>query len=282
MSVQTFHPTPVDQSVTNWAVAQRIVGPFAPHAQTVPDMTVAIDAGHLLIGTVLNEVTPQNVGPFTAPASQRVDRIVVDRGTGAASIVAGTEGSANAPQIPLGKLPVARVHLLNGATAITNADILDERVLNDQASSLPVFCRATLGGNDLSAFANDTDYLVPFSHTTFNIGGAFKTSGSKFQPDVAGHYLVSASVSFAGSATTVNMKLIRNSVVNGATQKEIVSFAANSQPSEHRTDTCAVSDIVYLNGQDQYVTVEVLKAGDSTTFVRGNINHTFFIAHRIG
>lgn len=36
MPVQTFNPTDLPQSAANWVVAQRIVGPFAPHAQSVP------------------------------------------------------------------------------------------------------------------------------------------------------------------------------------------------------------------------------------------------------
>ncbi|WP_448191443.1 hypothetical protein [Azospirillum sp. sgz301742] len=134
MPVQTFNPADA-VSAGNWAVAQRLVGAFAPHAQATLDMTVALDKGWLLNGTTLTEVNPQTVGPFTAPADRRVDRIVIDRTTGGASIVAGTEGSLVPPAIPAGTLPVTRV-VLGGATVeIANEMLFDERVLSDLSSS---------------------------------------------------------------------------------------------------------------------------------------------------
>lgn len=103
---------------------------FAPHAQATPNMTVALAAGALLQGTTLTEVAAQSTGSITAPVTHpRVDRVVIDRATGAASVVAGTEAaSPSAPAIPSGKLPVARVALTVGMTAITNAAITDDRV----------------------------------------------------------------------------------------------------------------------------------------------------------
>lgn len=67
MTVQTFNPTSLPQSTTNWAVAQRIVGPFAPHAQVVPNLAIMLDPGYLLNGTTLTEVNAQIVGPFSPP-----------------------------------------------------------------------------------------------------------------------------------------------------------------------------------------------------------------------
>ncbi|MDQ2105360.1 hypothetical protein [Azospirillum isscasi] len=61
MPVQTFNPTDLSRSATNWAVAQRIVGPFAPHAQVSPDLTIALDPGHLLNGTTLTWFTATRV-----------------------------------------------------------------------------------------------------------------------------------------------------------------------------------------------------------------------------
>lgn len=138
MPVQTFNPSALSQSETNWAVARRLVDTFAPHAQAAPNMTVAVDAGALLQGTTLTEVNPQTVGPFTTPTSGiRIDRVVVDRTIGTASIVVGTAGSGTPPAIPANKLPVARVILDNTTVAITNERIYDERVLADVSSISP-------------------------------------------------------------------------------------------------------------------------------------------------
>lgn len=108
----------------------RIGWAFAPYAQDIPNMTVALAAGCILSGVTLTEVAAQSTSTITAPsANPRIDRVVIDKSTGAMSVVAGSEGaSPSAPDIPAGKLPVAKVLLTVGMTAITNADITDERV----------------------------------------------------------------------------------------------------------------------------------------------------------
>ncbi|SMH29808.1 LamG-like jellyroll fold domain-containing protein [Azospirillum agricola] len=138
MTVQTFNPTDLPQSTTNWAVAQRIVGPFAPHAQSAPDLTVALDRGFLLNGATLTEVAAQTVGPLALPVTGfRVDRIVIDRSTGAASMIVGSAGSATPPAIPTGTLPIARILLHADTLEITNALVYDERALSDLSPTPP-------------------------------------------------------------------------------------------------------------------------------------------------
>ncbi|MCG5239036.1 LamG-like jellyroll fold domain-containing protein [Azospirillum doebereinerae] len=153
MAVQTFNPTDLSQSSANWAVAQRIVGPFAPHAQVTPNLTLALDPGYLLSGTTLTEVNAQNVGPFASPTSGfRIDRVVIDRVTGVASIVVGSAGSATPPAIPTGKLPVARILLHADTLEITNALVYDERALSDLSPALPDAAQIP----NLSEFIRDT------------------------------------------------------------------------------------------------------------------------------
>lgn len=114
----------------NSNVDARISWAWAPHAQDTPNMTVRLEAGAILSGVTLTEVAAQNTGTITAPSTHpRIDRVVIDRVTGAASVVEGSEAaSPTAPAIPAGKLPVAQVLLTVGMTAITNADLTDERV----------------------------------------------------------------------------------------------------------------------------------------------------------
>ena len=69
MAVQLYNP---NESDSNWGVAQRVVDQFAPHTQTLPNLTVQLDAGFLLNGTTLTEVNPQTVGPFAPSTSFRV------------------------------------------------------------------------------------------------------------------------------------------------------------------------------------------------------------------
>lgn len=124
----TAYPLAID---ADWAVAARLVDNFAPHAQATPNMSVALDAGHLFNGAALTEVAAQSTGTITAPVSNpRIDRVVIDRVSGAVSVVTGTEAaSPSPPAIPAGKAPVAQVLLQTSSTVIANSMLTDERDL---------------------------------------------------------------------------------------------------------------------------------------------------------
>ncbi len=116
-----------------FAVADRLGWAFAPHEQDVgspqPDMTLRLEAGAIFDGATLTEVAAQDTAVITAPSvNPRIDRVVIDRGTGAVSVVTGTEAaSPTPPAVPAGKVPVAQVALTVGQSEIVNADITDER-----------------------------------------------------------------------------------------------------------------------------------------------------------
>ena len=124
----TAYPLAID---ADWAVAARLVDNFAPHAQATPNMSVALDAGHLFNGAALTEVAAQSSGTITAPVSNpRIDRVVIDRVSGAVSVVTGTEAaSPSPPAIPAGKAPVTQVLLQTSSTVIANSMLTDERDL---------------------------------------------------------------------------------------------------------------------------------------------------------
>lgn len=138
MSVQTFvQPDSSTQSASTYprigdaaiSALTRIGGNFAPHAQNAPDMTVALDPGHLMNGQVLVEQASQSTAAITAPTTNpRIDRIVIDNATGAVSVITGTEAaSPTAPAIPAGHSPVAQVLLQTTTTAVSNSMLIDER-----------------------------------------------------------------------------------------------------------------------------------------------------------
>lgn len=277
MSVQTFHPSPVDQSATNWAVAARIVSAFAPHAQTTPDMTVVLDAGALFNGTVLTEMLAQNTATITAPTTNlRIDRIVVDSTTGAVSIVTGTEASSpTAPAIPLGKLPVARVVLSPSTTAITNDLITDERVLLDQTpNGSPVICLATLGGSN-QPIAASTQAKVQLNTAEINVGNAFDTTSKWFKPAIAGYYAISAQVCIGLPADKVaGVMIYKNGTVVAYAQMWDAWGSAS-----HTFATC--NTIVQLNDND-YVEVYAYHTAASTQTLLGTSTQSYFTAYRIG
>jgi microcystin-dependent protein len=115
----------------DFAVARRIVDAFAPHAQSTPNMTVALDAGHVFSGVTLTEVAAQSSGTISAPVSHpRIDRVVISRAAGTLSVITGTENATpSPPAITAGNAPVAQILLQTSTTAISDSMITDERDL---------------------------------------------------------------------------------------------------------------------------------------------------------
>ena len=94
----TNYKTQID---ANSIVMQRAVDCFAPRQTATPAMTVTLDAGFVFRGTTLTEVAPQTTGTIAAPSGNpRIDRVVADRFTGAATVVTGTPGASPTPPVP--------------------------------------------------------------------------------------------------------------------------------------------------------------------------------------
>lgn len=124
------NPTPYKSNIDgNFAVAQRIVDPFAPHAQVSPNMTVQLDPGSIWSGSVLTELSAQNTSVIVAPVTNpRIDRVVISSITGIIAVITGTEAmSPVAPAFGVNQFPVAQVALQTTSVIITNAMITDER-----------------------------------------------------------------------------------------------------------------------------------------------------------
>lgn len=276
MPVQPFNPTDVSQSTTNWDVACRFVAAFAPRAQLVPSMSIQVDPGHLLKGTVLVELNAQTVGPFSATPSARVDRVVVDRVTGAASIVSGTDGSTAPPSIPSGKLPVARVYLRAADIVVTNEMIFDERALADvqPAGAQAIVFRAHMNGTDQS-LSVQTATLVNLVTTSINVGGCFDTTTKKFQPTIAGYYQVSATISYGslGSDPLAYFMITKNGSV---TQSQ-----ANFGGSSTGAGSAAGTDIVEMNGTTDYLQLFAYYRGSAGGQIVGHPYLTWFAATRL-
>lgn len=130
----TQNPTTYKGSIdANFAVLARVGQRYAPRAADVPAMSVVVDPGYIFDGVTLTANSLQTVTVTAAPGSpnSRIDRIVVDRLTGVASIITGTPGvSPTAPAITSGKVPVAQVAVGTSVTTIINANITDERDLS--------------------------------------------------------------------------------------------------------------------------------------------------------
>lgn len=137
----TDYMTQID---ANFIVSQRIGTNFLVN-ERVPgsarDMTVRILPGWLFSSGVFTEVAAQVTTAFAAPTgAPRIDRVVADAGTGAVTVVTGTEAAAPvAPSLPSGKIPLAQVRLTPGMPAIGASMLTDERIWNffDGYSPLP-------------------------------------------------------------------------------------------------------------------------------------------------
>ena len=127
------YPLNLDAMLLN---SQRRSSCFNPHQTATPAMTVSLDAGYVFNGATLTEIAAQTTGTITAPVGNaRIDRVVVDRSSGAVSVVTGTPaGSPTPPAIPAGKWPIAQVLLQTTSTTITNSMITDERALEGGVS----------------------------------------------------------------------------------------------------------------------------------------------------
>lgn len=120
------------------AVLQRVGLHFAPHEQTIPDMTVRIDAGHIpKAGTLATEVAAQNTATITAPSTNpRKDIIYIDATTGIVGIATGTENASPVdPSLPQGKVAIARINITTSTAAIANSILDDIRTLLSSGST---------------------------------------------------------------------------------------------------------------------------------------------------
>lgn len=93
------------------------------HAQSTPDMTVAVAEGRVYVVGALVEYAGGNSGTFTAPGSNnRIDLLCIDA-SGTLSIIQGTAaGSPTAPVATPGKMPICLVYLKSTSTSIQAYD----------------------------------------------------------------------------------------------------------------------------------------------------------------
>jgi len=273
MTVQAFNPSDLSQSAANWAVSQRIVGNFAPHAQLVPNLTLALDPGNLLNGTTLTEVNAQSVGPFAPPTSGfRIDRVVVDRNTGAAAIVPGTANSLTPPAIPVGKLPVARVMLLPTTDAIGNDLIVDERALVDSNTQPvnPIKCMITLNGTN-QVLPPNVYSKVSFANAVINTQSAYDLSTQQFKPAIAGVYSIFCQLGIdCNSGRSIGCVIRKNG-------SPIATFFNST--SVTGSTFANTSALVTMNGTDEYVEFYAFSTNAANVNIVGTSHISFFSAN---
>lgn len=121
----------------DFAVAQRVADAFAPKPASPAAMSVVIDAGFTVatgpggLQSVI-EIGAQTLTIAAAPGApnNRIDLVVLDEASGAASVVAGMPaGSPAAPALAPGKKQIAQIAVPNGTASIGNGNITDLRAV---------------------------------------------------------------------------------------------------------------------------------------------------------
>lgn len=222
----TAYKTALDNAIK---VAKRLNIAFAPHEQSTPNMTVRLDAGFIFTSAgALTEVAAQSSATITAPVTNpRIDRIVIDKVTGAVSVVAGTEAaSPTPPAIPTGKLPVAQVLLQTSTTTITNQIITDERIAIGSGSEFASGVRmmfdqaAAPTGWTLETGLNDRTFLIDSAAGGTN-GGTWTISGLTASDHT--HSVTPNSSSFPYDTGTANTPAAPTAVTSGGASALAVS-----------------------------------------------------------
>lgn len=256
----TAYPLQIDADL---AVAARMIGPFAPHPATTPAMSVVVDAGHIYTpaSQSLSELAAQTVSIAAAPASNsRIDRVVINRLTGAASVVTGTVATTPAPPaIPAGSCPVAQVRVAAGVAAIVSAMISDERDLTGLGL-------ATVAGSGNYADLSGTPAIGTAA------GNLVKLDTSARLPAVDGSQLINL------PGTPINA--VRQTVLDGDTVSGIAGFLTSSSLTISYTATKPLI-ISFANGFGTYGPVDaiaVLSTGASALILPASAGQVYLFA----
>ena len=245
-------------------VMSRIARWFAAHEQSTPDMTIRVDAGNIWRdGNAYTEVAAQNTATIVAPSTNpRYDRIVVDKITGAVSVIAGTEDpSPSVPAVTTGKIPVAYVLLQTSTTEITNSIITDDRFM-------------PLG----VAHGGDTMYgnlIMDGGQVIFDKGGDVASASTIDLDAVAGNYCT-----ITGTTTITSVTLDTGRIVFALISAAGLTIEHSSSlfiTNNARDYNSAASDLLMFVGHDSGAVIVVpffaqglgeIDIADGTTEVR--------------
>lgn len=132
-------------------------------------------------------------------------------------------------------------------------------------SHIAVFRADTSGLSTIPTGLTGPTWFTAFGET-FDTTNAFNTSTGRFQPTVAGYYLISARASYSSSGLTATY-------VAAVIGKNGSIYALASTPSNLAYPHINVTDVVYLNGTTDYVQVGTLhNASGSVSDVSASIS----------
>lgn len=151
----------------------------------------------------------------------------------------------------------------------TNGKIAQSKIADGVAGSGPAFAVYLAATQTV---ANGVATKVQLNTEQFDTAGAFDAvTNFRFQPTVAGYYMVTGRVSGAASTsgTVMNPMLYKNG-----------GFLQNGQPyippSGSSSMTATIAGLVYLNGSTDYLELWATNSGSGTNTFAGGIGVTFF------
>ncbi len=236
-----------------------VMGNFYAHEAAVPDMSVVLEPGHLMYGGIPASQPQQTTANIANPVTDPyIVRIVIDKQTGAYSIVYGQEDPVApvAPTIPAGKLPVTRfeVDIATNTTAITDAMMTDERPLVADKRESFILAADNAHLTVVDGIATDVfNYTIP--KNTGRAGGTFRLT-------VAGEFLVDS----AANNHTFYIGVVFGSTVISSIGTNV--FGATFGPSIAARSFKMVIDIAISSSvlQSAVGTLVISDAGSSATW----------------
>lgn len=217
--VSVFTPFEAGGAISALMIGGSIANQFRAHEAGTPDMTVVVDAGRVQNGTTLTEVAQQATATITSPTTNpRIDRVVIDKVTGAVSVIAGAEAASPvAPVLTVGKIAICQVLLQTATTEITNDLITDERSFSSNY--------------EIETTITNTDAKIPTSGAVFD-----KIAGLNTKVIEMGDWNMDAlsTISFAHGLDITKIRSI-SAIIRDDANAKYVDFISNASNSSATT-----------------------------------------------
>ena len=189
--------------------------------------------------------------------------------------------TVNPPNASVGSAQIAD-SLISGKTALgaTPADT-DELLISDagtlkrvdfshlKQANTPAFQATTSGSTTM---ANQTATKIAFASEVFDTDSAYDTSNSRFTPQTAGKYAITANIRF-NSGTDFNDNILRI-YKNG-------SSIFQHQQSNFHYESNTITSIVTLNGSSDYIEIFGFHNEGNNVDNESDTKHSLFQAYRI-
>ena len=164
-------------------------------------------------------------------------------------------------------LKVNTIQHTGGTTGIT---------INSNGFVIPkaVVFSAYIGGNQ--SISASTWTKVTFNTEEYDTASQYDHSNSKFQPTIAGYYLISASLAWMQGASTAGLAKFYK---NGAAYKNGAYIYHADQSLDDYQNYASIT--IHMNGSSDYLEIYAFNVGTSNT-IQGGLDQSSFQGFLIG